>query len=148
MPYSVRGGEQRSISIKYQLWQANWWLRVQDRWVGYYPARLFMGNGSTFESLGDHADHINFFGEVFDSNEVAGRTGTDMGSGFMPSAGWTRSACMHNLITQTDRAGALSRYDGSGGVFVSDPDMYGIEPHFDNTDNWASFAWVGGPGAN
>lgn len=148
VPYSVRGGEQRSITIKYQLWQNNWWLQVQGRWVGYYPARLFMGNESVFETLGDHADHINFFGEVFDSDEVAGRTGTDLGSGYMPTAGWTWSAYMHNLAVQTDRAGTLAGYDGTAGVLESDPDMYGIEPHFGNSDNWASYAWVGGPGAN
>lgn len=147
VPYSVRGGEQRSITIKYQLWQDNWWLRVQGRWIGYYPARLFMGSGSTFETLGDHADHIHFFGEVFDSDEVAGLTGTDMGSGYWPNNGWTYSAYMHNLLTQTDRAGGLARYDGSGAVFASDPGMYNIEPHFDNTGSWQSFAWVGGPGA-
>jgi hypothetical protein len=53
-PYSVPGGAQIQVSIKYQLYAGNWWLNVQGRWIGYYPARLFISNTST--ALGDHAD--------------------------------------------------------------------------------------------
>src|SRR5438105_5556188 len=60
VPYSAVGGEQRKISLKYQRFQNNWWLSCQGRWVGHYPANLFMGNQSVFSTLGDHADHIGF----------------------------------------------------------------------------------------
>ena len=146
-PYSTRGGAQFKITIKYQLWESNWWFACQGRWVGYYPASLFMGNQSVFSTLGDHADHIGFWGEIFDSDDVAGRTASDMGSGYFPNSGWTWSGYMHNLLAQTDRGGGLSNYDGSVEIYESDPDMYGIERHFNSGSTWGSYVYLGGPGA-
>ena len=48
------------------------------RWLGYYPASLFMGNRSVFSTLGDHAESIAFYGEIYDSNEVPGKTRSAM----------------------------------------------------------------------
>ena len=146
-PYSTRGGDQRKITIKYQLYQGNWWFACQGRWIGYYPASLFMGNQSVFSTLGDHADHIGFWGEIYDSNSVAGRTKSDMGSGYFAEAGWTWSAYMHNLLVQTGRDGAMGNYDGSSGKFSSDPDMYDIDAHFNSGSSWGSYVYLGGPGA-
>jgi len=38
---STVGGQQFDISIKFQLYQGNWWFAVQGSWIGYYPASLF-----------------------------------------------------------------------------------------------------------
>lgn len=146
-PYSTRGGSQFKITIKYQLYQGNWWFACQGRWVGYYPASLFMGNQSVFSTLGDHADHIGFWGEIFDSDDVSGRTSSDMGSGYFAEKGWTWSAYMHNLLEQTDRGGSMGDYDGSGNQFSSDPDMYDIDAHFKSGSSWGSYVYLGGPGA-
>jgi Neprosin len=146
-PYSTRGGDQFKITIKYQLWQDNWWFACQGRWIGYYPARLFMGNQSVFSTLGDHADHIGFWGEVFDSDDVSGRTSTDMGSGYFGESGWPWSGYMHNLMVQTRRDGGMANYDGSAEVSSPDPDMYDIDAHFNSGSSWGSYAFVGGPGA-
>jgi hypothetical protein len=62
-----------------------------------------MGSGSTFTTLGDHADQVAFYGEIYDSNETPGKTKTDMGSGYWPEYGWTWSAYQRNLLVQTDR---------------------------------------------
>jgi hypothetical protein len=70
-----------------------------------------------------------------------------MGSGYFPDAGWTWSAYMHNLRVQIDRVGSMSGYDGLNGLFESDPDMYGIEGHFNSSTGWGSYIYVGGPGA-
>lgn len=144
-PYSTVGGEQSKLKIKYQLYQGNWWLSCQDRWIGYYPSKLFMGNRSVFSTLGDHADHISFYGEVFDSDDIEGRTSTDMGSGHFPKDGWKWSAYMHNLLVQ--KTSGLVNYDGSDYLYSSDPDMYDIEPHFNSGTEWGSFLFLGGPGA-
>ncbi len=147
-PYSTRGGDQFMITIKYQLYEQNWWFACQGRWVGYYPASLFMGNQSVFSTLGDHADHIGFWGEIFDSDDVAGRTTSDMGSGYFAESGWTWSACMHNLRVQTRRnGGSMTDYDGSSGLYISDPDMYDINGHFNSGSGWGSYVYLGGPGA-
>jgi hypothetical protein len=147
VPYSERDGTQYRLSLKYQLFNDNWWLRCQDRWIGYYSARLFMGNQSVFSTLGDHADYVGFYGEIFDSDDVAGRTRSDMGSGRWPDTGWRSAAYIHNMRYQSDRGGKMTDYDGSSGIFESDPDMYGIEEHFNSGTNWGSYFYVGGPGA-
>jgi hypothetical protein len=149
-PYSTRGGDQYKIAIKYQLYQGNWWLACQGRWVGYYPGSLFgyqipLFGGMTM--LGDHADWIGFWGEIFDSEDVPGRTSSDMGSGYFPDKGWTWSAYMHNLLVQTNIYGAMADYDGSADLYVTDPDMYDIETHFKSGSGWKSYLYLGGPGA-
>ena len=146
-PYSTRGGSQYKMPIKFQLYQGNWWVACQGRWIGYYPASLFMGNQSVFSTLGDHADYIGFWGEIFDSDDVSGRTSSDMGSGYYAEAGWTWSAYMHNLLEQIDRGGSMGDYDGTGNLFSSDPDMYDIQAHFKSGSSWGSYVYLGGPGA-
>jgi hypothetical protein len=143
-PTSVKGGAQFALHIKYQLFRNNWWFRCNNRWLGYYPAPLFMGKGSTFTTLGDHADGVHFFGEVFDADEVSGITKTDMGSGRFPADGWQFSAYMHNLNVQIDRGGKMGPYNGT--PTVTDPNRYDVEPHMNSGGSWGSFLWVGGPG--
>jgi hypothetical protein len=144
-PTSVIGGQQYRLWIKFQLFQSNWWFWCNDRWLGYYPASLFMGNQSVFSTLGDHADQVHFFGEIYDSNEVAGNTKTDMCSGRWPSGGWQRSGYMRNLRVQTDRVQKMDDFDGS--KTVSDPSRYDLESHMKSGSNWGSYVWLGGPGA-
>ena len=143
-PNSTRGGDQYVMQIKFQLYQANWWFMCNGRWLGYYPASLFMGNRSVFSTLGDHADSISFYGEIYDSNETPGKTRSDMGSGYWPEYGWQWAAYQRNLKVQTDRSGGLTNYNGSG--WASDTDMYDIEMHMNSGTNWESYFWMGGPG--
>jgi Neprosin len=143
-PTSVIGGQQYEMWIKFQLFQDNWWFWCNDRWLGYYPARLFMGNQTVFSTLGDHADQIHFFGEIYDSDELAGNTTTDMCSGQWPSARWQRSGYMRNLRIQ-NRASKMNDFDG--GTSVSDPNRYDLESHMKSGSNWGSYMWIGGPGA-
>src|SRR6202051_2889729 len=82
-PNSVTGGSQRVLFIKYRLWQGNWWFRVGNEWIGFYPASLFSEAG-----LRDKADAIFFYGEVADSTAHLGKSRTDMGSGRWANEGW------------------------------------------------------------
>jgi hypothetical protein len=142
-PLSVIDGEQRKISLRYQLFNGNWWLGCQDRWVGYYPARLFMGNQSTFSTLGDHADEIAFWGEV--STRSGLQSGTDMGSGRFPAEGWRRAAYFHDLLVQSDRGGGMTDFAGWDSRDVKA--LYDIDLQIGQSSNWGSYAFVGGPGA-
>jgi hypothetical protein len=143
--YSTIGGEQYSMSIKYELYRENWWLSCLGRWVGYYPAKLFMGNQSVFSTLGDHADHIGFWGEVAAYTNPA--TKTDMGSGRFAEEGWKKSAYIHNMRVQTGREGAgMGDFDGTADVRASDSHLYDIEAHFKSGTSWGSYVYVGGPG--
>ncbi len=59
--HSVIGGTQYTLSIQYSLSNGNWWLSVNNVWIGYYPASLF---GDTSNSLAGGADYA-FWYELF-----------------------------------------------------------------------------------
>ncbi len=94
--------------------------------------------------LRSQAEAVYFYGEIVDSSADSGSSWTDMGSGYWPESHWTWSAYMSNLRYQSSTGGSMSRYSGS--TWESNPDEYGIEPHFDNTGSWGSYCWLGGPG--
>lgn len=144
-PYSRIDAEQRKIRLRYRLYRGNWWLACQRRWVGYYPANLFMGNQSVFSTLGNHADRISFYGEV--ARFGSAPSPTDMGSGRFAAEGWGRSAYFHNLEAQANRDGHMVDFDGSADTWASDDDLYSIDAHPLSGTSWGSYAWVGGPGA-
>jgi Neprosin len=141
-PVSTFGGTQYIMALKWQLWQGNWWLRVNGVWIGYYPASLFNSAG-----LRDQAGKIAWYGEVVDSGNHAGTTATDMGNGHWPYEGWQRCAYMNNLYYQSSTGGALSRYNPSS-VYATNELCYDIEGHFDNTGSWGPYFWWGGSGRN
>ena len=138
-PNSTRGGAQYIMQIKYQLFEGNWWFRCNGRWIGYYPASLFNNAG-----LRNRAEKVAFYGEIVDSGKDSGSSWTDMGSGHWPDRRWTWSAYMSNLRYQSTTGGSMSKYSGS--TWESNPDEYGVEEHFSNTDSWKSYFWLGGPG--
>jgi hypothetical protein len=144
-PLSTPGGAQQMIHIKVQLWRGNWWIRVQGRWMGYYPETLYQGGGSTFSSLGDHANRISFYGEITDQPRDKRGTKTDMGSGILANHGWRWSAFQRNLMRQSTRQGGMAAYDGDS--WATDSAKYSIDPHFKSGTDWGSYLWLGGPGA-
>jgi hypothetical protein len=143
---STPGGPQFSLFVKYQFFEWNWWFRAGDRWIGYYPASLYEGNRSVFSSLGDHANRIAFWGEVYDSDDNSGPTSTTMGSGYWAESGWPWSAYQRNLKLQVDRSGRLDDYNADK-VIIDSPNMYNLETHMRSGTSWGSYQWVGGPGA-
>lgn len=139
-PLSQFGSAQYVMSIKVQLWEGNWWVRINGQWIGYYPASLYSANG-----LRSQADRVAWYGEVVDSAHD-GTTRTDMGSGHWPYEGWQRCAFMSNLRYQSTAKGAMARYKGN--AWASNPMCYAVEEHFSNTDSWGSYLWWGGSGKN
>lgn len=140
-PLSQFGGTQYVMSLKWQLWEGNWWLRVNGVWMGYYPASLFSTTG-----LRTQADKIAWYGEVVDSTN-AGTTETDMGNGHWPYEGWQHCAYMNNLYYQSATGGTLSRYNPSS-VYATNDMCYDVEGHFDDTGSWGPYFWWGGSGRN
>lgn len=141
-PLSQFGGTQYIMPIKWQLWQGNWWLRVNGVWIGYYPASLFSTSG-----LRSRAAKIAWYGEVVDSGNHAGTTATDMGNGHWPYEGWQHCAYMSHLYYQSSTGGALSRYNPSS-IYATNDLCYDIEGHFGNTGSWGPYFWWGGSGRN
>ncbi|KND90598.1 hypothetical protein TOPH_04861 [Tolypocladium ophioglossoides CBS 100239] len=141
---STDGGAQHELQIGYQLHQGNWWLWVQDRYVGYYPASLFSQNVSPGSTLAGGSDRISFYGEVFNSEDQV--TTTDMGSGEFPDKGFGHAAYLHNIVYY-DANGNAQDYDGGGQIIVSDQARYRIQTSFKSGGSWGSFFYLGGPGA-
>ena len=144
-PASARGGEQRVITIKYQLYESNWWFNVQGKWIGYYPASLFMGNQSVFSTLGDHASWAGFWGEVYTADADQNTTTTQMGSGAFGEAGWDIACYQRNIRVQTGRDGAMSDHDGSPSAENSA--YYDIVPAMKSGTGWSSYFYASGPGS-
>jgi hypothetical protein len=141
-PVSQFGGTQYVMQLKWQLWEGNWWLRVNGSWIGYYPASLFSTSG-----LRSQADKIAWYGEIVDAGSHAGTTATDMGNGHWPYEGWQHCAYMSHLYYQSSTGGALSRYN-PGSVYATNDQCYDIEGHFNNTGSWGPYFWWGGSGRN
>jgi hypothetical protein len=142
---STAGGAQVGVAIKFQLFEDNWWFAVQGRWLGYYPASLYMGNQHVFSTLGDHADWVGFWGEVYSSLANPNNTTDQMGSGRHAEAGWQHACFQKNLRNQSDRNGGMSAHDGTGSA--EDSAKYDIQMHMNSGSNWGSYFYAGGPSA-
>jgi Neprosin len=143
---STPNGPQYDIFVKYQLYQSNWWLRVNDRWLGYYPCSLYEGNRSVFDSLGDHASNVDFYGEVAQVDEKPpSLPRTQMGSGYWADQAWPWAAFQHSMRIQ-DRFDNMQDFVADSTV-ANQPGLYGLETHFQSGTDWGSYQWLGGPGA-
>jgi len=137
---SVAGGDQYDLGIKVTLSAGNWWIRIGNEWMGYYPASLFSNAG-----LRNQAGRVDWGGEIVD--DVAFHpepTSTWMGSGQFPAAGWQRTAYMRNLMYQTDAAGTMTAYQGFPSA--TNPNAYQIAADFSGSTSWGSYFYWGGPG--
>jgi hypothetical protein len=144
-PLSVVGGEQHELQIRYTLHNGGWWLAVNHRWIGYYPAKMFTPKGGDPSATLEYkAREIYWYGEVYQAE--AALTTTDMGSGHFAQEGYGRAAYVHNLV-YIDTWGYDRMYDGSQGVIVSDPNRYSIDMHWRSSRFWGTSFYLGGPGA-
>lgn len=139
-PLSTIDGAQYEITMEYEYWEGNWWLSVQNQWIGYYPGSLFTISGET--TLADYADLIFFYGEIYQSE--AALTTTDMGSGEFGTLEWPWSAYIHN-IWYYDLSYDEIAWDGS--FWCSDTSRYNEIDDPNSGSGWGSFVYLGGPGA-
>lgn len=140
---STYGGGQLEVSIKFQLYQGNWWFALQNIWLGYYPGSLFGGG------IGDHVSWNAFGGEVYSSAADPQSTTDQMGSGHKAEAGWTRAAYQRLMRLQTDGNGTMTNADS---LSTSTDTSSGASGDYDiaytaNGGNWGSYFFYGGPAA-
>jgi hypothetical protein len=139
-----------SMQIQYQLIGGQWLLLVNGTTIGSYPANLFTGNQGPGLSLGDHADWVAFYGEVYSSLSNPNLTNTQMGSGCFADQGLFYAALAGYLST-IDKTGAF--IDLVGTTQAEAPAMYDIiaYPYPGWTDDLGagsgSAFYAGGPGA-
>ncbi|KAI1327108.1 hypothetical protein F5Y16DRAFT_372645 [Xylariaceae sp. FL0255] len=144
-PLSTDGGSQYELEIGYYLTGGNWWLWCDGKYIGYYPASLYSnGASNAAETLGTYSNEINFYGEIYNSENA--ETTTDMGSGEFPSAGFGKSAYIHNIV-YIDGSSVYQDYNGAAGQVVSDTSRYNYAPTWSSGTSWGSYFYIGGPGA-
>jgi hypothetical protein len=136
---SVIGGIQVGVTMKYQLWQGNWWFQLQDTWLGYYPASLF-GAGA----LSQTGQWVGFWGEVYTELANPALTKDQMGSGEFAQTGWNYTGFENNLLVQSNPDGAMAQFNGS--PYAEDGAYYDISQDMLSGSSWGSYFFVGGPG--
>jgi hypothetical protein len=137
---SVQGGDQFDLTLKVTLSLGNWWVRVGNEWMGYYPNGLYNPAG-----LRDQAASVDWGGEIVDDDiHHPEPTSTWMGSGHFPFEGWQHAAYMRNLMYQSDVAGTMAPIQAFPSV--TNPAAYQITTDFSGASTWGSNFFWGGPG--
>ncbi|XP_062193860.1 protein neprosin-like [Phragmites australis] len=139
-PTSVYNGRQFDISLL--IWKdprrGHWWLQLgSGALVGYWPSLLFT-------HLGEHANMVQFGGEVVNSRPSGSHTPTQMGSGHFPREGFNRAAYFRNVqVVDWDN----SLVPAAALRLVADhPGCYGIQGGYNRA--WGNYFYYGGPGRN
>ncbi|OAA51787.1 carboxyl-terminal proteinase [Metarhizium rileyi] len=143
-PLATIGGTGYEADIGYYYYEGNWWLSTLGKFVGYYPGSLFSKDVDPAGTLDHHADQINFYGEIYNSEDEM--TTTDMGSGAFPDEGRGKAAYMRKIVYY-DTRDKVQDYDGSRAVIVSDPNRYRLTATWKSGSEWGSYFYIGGPGA-
>jgi hypothetical protein len=127
----------------FMLWQGNWWFKIENEWVGYYPASLFGSGG-----MASNASWLAFGGEVYSGLPDPTRTDSQMGSGRKGEHGSNGySAWQRNIeaITSISSSGGQGQ-DFNGTISAEDSSRYDIVQTMRSGTNWGSFLFAGGPG--
>jgi hypothetical protein len=140
--YSTTDGQQLDLQL---MWykdgaDGHWWLRCGTTWVGYYPRTRFDSAG-----LADHADRVDFGGEIIDASGYNVHTQTDMGSGAYADQGWQKAAYQRN-IRYLDTSSA---YQDAPGLTASNTDPWCYNIQLSNgAGAWGTYFYFGGTGYN
>ncbi|XP_013584785.1 PREDICTED: uncharacterized protein LOC106293666 [Brassica oleracea var. oleracea] len=131
-------GDQYDLSML--IWKdgENWWLKVGEELVGYWPGKLF-------NSLGDGATIVQWGGEIVNLETGGKHTTTDMGSGHFADEGFKKSSYFRNLMT-IDETNTLIEPQGVYPTTGHD-NCYNIKAG-DAGSSWGVNFFYGGPGQN
>jgi PKD repeat protein len=139
---STQGGTQYIISLAYQRNPSpphDWWLRYNDTWVGYYPNSLFDSEG-----IANYSDHVDFGGEIVNSQVGGLHTTTNMGSGRFPSEG-PGHAAYTKKIQYWDTSG--TQFDATGLIRdVTTASYYDLSLGSSADSSVGMYFYFGGPG--
>ena len=118
----------------------NWWLKVQDEEVGYWPQ-------SIFTYLASGATTLDWGGEIYNSKPGGSHTKTQMGSGHFPDEGYGRASYFRN-IQYMDSTGNFRDAEDMGLIlYVTNPSCYNIDVQNDkNYFGNGTHVYFGGPG--
>jgi len=143
-PVSVDGGAQYELNMHWAKAgdTGAWWLSVQGEWVGYYPRSLYT-------AAINHAQVIDYGGEIIDGRTGGRHTTTDMGTGAFASTGWQHAAFMRRIrYNDSNPSGNGITWAEAFGLTPTqdDPACYSIQLFTYNDPDWHIYFWYGGPG--
>ncbi|KAL0720607.1 hypothetical protein Bca4012_035206 [Brassica carinata] len=116
----------------------NWWLRIGEELVGYWPGQLF-------NSIGSGATRVLWGGEIINLKTGGQHTTTDMGSGHFAGEGFTKASYFRSLMT-VDGTNTLREPQGVYPT-VTNYNCYNIKAGQAGT-TWGVNFYYGGPGRN
>ncbi|XP_027192951.1 protein neprosin-like [Cicer arietinum] len=137
---SMYNGSQFEISL--MIWKDqktdHWWLEVgPGNLIGYWPSSLF-------PNFKDHADRVDFGGEIINSNSKGTHTSTQMGSGHFAEEGFGKAAFIRNMEL-VDHNNNLNMAQNP--QFLEQfPNCY--DQKIGSSKEWGSYFYFGGPGRN
>ncbi|KAM3699568.1 hypothetical protein ACJW31_05G034900 [Castanea mollissima] len=136
---SSYSSKQVDIGITIYKNNENWWLKVNDQLVGYWPQ-------SIFTYLASSATELDWGGEIYNSKPGGLHTKTQMGSGHFPNEGYGKASYFQN-IQYVDSKGNF--IDAEVERLVPDatkPSCYNIDVQNDKSGGSGTHFYFGGPG--
>ncbi|CAN0864658.1 hypothetical protein LINGRAHAP2_LOCUS9009 [Linum grandiflorum] len=139
---SKYGGDQfeTSFNIHKDMKSGNWWLRIQDEDIGYWPVEIFKNGG-----LSRSSTKINYGGEITNTKQQGLHTKTNMGSGHFAEEGWSKAALVRNIEYIDDAGARKDAADQDITVGAVRPECYSVV-----VEDWEDFDgthfYYGGPG--
>ncbi|KAJ3692521.1 hypothetical protein LUZ60_012871 [Juncus effusus] len=139
-PTSMLNGKQFDISLL--IWKdpnhGNWWLQLgSGAVVGYWPSFLFT-------HLAQHANMVQFGGEIVNAQSSGFHTSTQMGSGHFAGEGYDKSAYFRNLQVVDWDNGLIPASNLK--LLADHPNCYDIQGGANRA--WGNYFYYGGPGRN
>lgn len=115
--YSVAGFAQKTLNIRWERKDGtgNWWVRMNDIWVGYYPAKLYKG-----DLLGAKNAPVT---AEFGGENTGQAPAVQMGSGVFSSKGYGRAAFQSGLSILSSPG---TWVDVIGLPYVTNPNCYSL----------------------
>ncbi|KAK2654525.1 hypothetical protein Ddye_014381 [Dipteronia dyeriana] len=140
-PVSIYKGQQREIQFivkKDQITQ-NWWLKVGDRIIGYWPHPIMTG-------LYYCSTEIKWGGAVLNKNVGNHHTATQMGSGHFPEEGFGKASLIRNLGFYNESYNLITNFKGLYfGPVATRPSCYDVILE-DHGDAYGTHLYFGGSG--
>ncbi|CAL9203127.1 unnamed protein product [Musa hybrid cultivar] len=140
-PTSALNGGQFDIDLL--VWKdpkhGHWWLELgSGLLVGYWPSFLF-------SHLAEHANMVQFGGEIVNTQTSGFHTSTQMGSGHFAGEGFRKASYFRNLQL-VDWDNSLIPLSNNLRLLADHPNCYSIQGGVNAV--WGNYFYYGGPGRN
>ncbi|XP_062089363.1 protein neprosin-like [Humulus lupulus] len=137
-PISSYNGKQAfiNVDINQDTENGEWWLRFQNKAIGYWPNTIF-------KTLGNGADLLSWGGEIVNDGAKGHHSETQMGSGHFPDEGYGKASYFSNIMYMDDSKSYKDPEKLT--AYATKPSCYDIKVAIDKTTNGTHF-FYGGPG--